>query len=422
MSPAADALVTLRTRLSSFVEGLRRGVEYNRPRDTRRLVILDDVFPSRLSAFRIAEYTSYLLTWQDAVVYSKGDASMLSPEHEGFTETVRSYEAMFPEAKGRVHAYRPRTRYRASLAYTVFLNNAHAFLGGLERNRTPFAFTLYPGGGFKPGVAECDAKLKRVLESPLFRKVIVTQKLSLDYLTERDLTTPEKIAYIYGYVPPSDRLEAGSHRKALYPTDKETLDICFVAYRYTPHGEDKGFDVFVTVGRRMLERHPELRLHVVGNFCSDDVPGAALGPRCIFYGPLASEDLARHFASMDIMLAPNAAFVRAGGEFDGFPTGSAVEAALCGVAVFATDPLNLNTALEDGRDLVILRRDPEAILRTTEEYLSDPVRLYALARRGRDSFMRVFDPQAQLRARRQVLEECMSGGGALRTPPGQAAT
>src|SRR4030066_370297 len=70
----------------------------------------------------------------------------------------------------------------AKLFYCVFINNIYDNLNWLEKFKIPFIFTLYPGGGFQINNEIIDKKLKIVFNSPMFKKVIVTQIFTLDYL------------------------------------------------------------------------------------------------------------------------------------------------------------------------------------------------------------------------------------------------
>jgi len=71
-------------------------------------------------------------------------------------------------------------------------------LPALEKNKIPFVFTLYPGGGFGFEEESSDAKLKKVLSSKYFKKVIVTQRATYEYLVRKNFCSKEKISFIFG--------------------------------------------------------------------------------------------------------------------------------------------------------------------------------------------------------------------------------
>jgi len=134
-------------------------------RNRRGLIILDDYLPNPLSGFRAAEFGEYFRRLPDVTLFST-----TSDFHKHETEFLK----LCPEARGRVSQLRGATLPTDVLAYVVFLHNAYDFVGRLEERRIPFAFTLYPGGGFALGDRAIDRKLARVLSSRMFTKVITT--------------------------------------------------------------------------------------------------------------------------------------------------------------------------------------------------------------------------------------------------------
>ena len=379
--------------------------ESRRQQLRERLVILDDIFPQLLSAFRIAEYNRYLKQFGTAEVHSTAGAFPLVGEKRRFSEVLEEYESYYPQHRHRVYRFSARRNYESRLIYTVFINNAFRFIRIAERHNVPFVFTLYPGGGFHLYEAAVDDKVRRVCSSPTFRKVIVTQRVSYDYLVERELCDPGKVEFIYGVVVPSDRLAKEPLAKKYYQKDKDTFDICFIAGKYTAKGVDKGYDVFVDVARLLARRHGDILFHVVGPFDETDIEIADIRDRVRFYGPKHTDFFPAFYAHMDIMLSLSIPFLRSPGNFDGFPTASSIEAGLCGVAVFSTDMLNLNVAFKNGHDIVIIPRDAEEVCGVVNRYYTNYDGLCELARRGQEAFGRVFAIETQMRPRLRVLSE-----------------
>lgn len=361
-------------------------------------VILDDYFPNLLTGFRIAEFNYYLEADPRCQVYSSD---------RGFRTHLAAYQERFPHLAPQVARWHPFRYMPGELAYLVFLHNAHSFLPMVERRRLPFVFTLYPGGGFRLEDNWSDWMLRRVCQSPCFRKVIVTQTISRDYLLDGQYCRPDQIEMIYGGVFPSDVFSAESLPKQRYGIDKETLDLCFVAHKYMPQGIDKGYDVFLEVARLLIREAPKVRFHVIGGFGPDEIDVSDLEERITFHGSLYRDDCRRLYAGMDLILSPNVPFRLFPGSFDGFPTGCCIEAGLSGVAVFCTDPLGSNIAFKDGEEIVIIPREPHAIADVVASYLQQPARLYALAMSGQQAFARVFDLEAQMAPRRRVLGEAV---------------
>ena len=179
---------------------------------TRRLVILDDIFPVQLSAFRIAEYNVILDAFPDALVYSTASSFPLAGETRDLDAVIAEYERDFPRFAGRVHRFDPAIDLTGTAAYMIFINNAATFLPVLTRDQVPFALTLYPGGGLQLFDAASDAKLTAVLGSPLCRRVNTTQIVTEHYVAGR-FGPPEQTHFVYGGVLPSDRLVTGLPRR-----------------------------------------------------------------------------------------------------------------------------------------------------------------------------------------------------------------
>jgi glycosyltransferase involved in cell wall biosynthesis len=291
----------------------------------------------------------------------------------------------------------------------VFLNNIFSYLGRIEEARLPFVFELYPGGGFHLNDPASDARLRRVFDSPLFRKVIATQSITRDYLLQKKLCEEQKIEFIYGGVLSSDSLYDIPSQRALYGSGKETIDICFVADKYMPRGADKGYDRYIECAHILCRRYQQARFHVVGNFTQADVDVSALGDQITFYGFRFTPFFPPFYSRMDIILSPNVPFLLYPGKFDGFPTGGCIEAALCGTAIFATDELGMNEGrLKDREEIVLISREPDEIAETVGKYVADPSRLAALAQNGQRAVRQLFSLDAQMTPRLRVLSDLLS--------------
>jgi hypothetical protein len=120
----------------------------------------------------------------------------------------------------------------ARMFYCIFINNIIENLTWLEKYKIPFAFTLYPGGGFVFNNVESDAKLKIVFSSKMFKHVIVTQKITEDYLVNKEFCEKENIKFIFGGVVPQLSLKKDLFNKKTYLLNKDTFDICFCAAKY----------------------------------------------------------------------------------------------------------------------------------------------------------------------------------------------
>ncbi len=150
--------------------------------DFADLLILDDMIPCGFSPFRTLEYGHYLSFFNAKLLSLEGWHLWLS--NEDFSAAVTKL-AMNSEVKDRIVQFGAGLDAVARLAYVTFLGNAGKLMPFLEARQLPFIFQLYPGGGFKINEADSDKTLQHVVLSPLCRKVIVTQRLTHDYIIDR---------------------------------------------------------------------------------------------------------------------------------------------------------------------------------------------------------------------------------------------
>jgi glycosyltransferase involved in cell wall biosynthesis len=367
--------------------------------ESTSLLILDDSFPNLLSSPRIAEFNDYLDQFPNAIV-----RSTFAIRWPGKTRAGASarYNKLFPRLAKRYGEWHPSAVIAADLAYCVFLNNAVLFADYLERRKIPFIFTLYPGGGFNLNDPLSDQRLQRVCNSPQLRRVIVTQSITKDYLLEKGFLEPQRIAYIPGVVVP--HFDPFSEPLTTSVPQNGRRHICFVANKYTPRGEDKGYDLFIEVAKRLAGRVPDVDFHVVGDWSPQDLDVSALAGRIQFHGTQDMSFYPDFYRGMTMIIAPNRHNVLAPGAFDSFPTSACVEAGMAGVAVVCTDPLNLNQWFEDGLDIAVVPSQPGNITAVVEELLRNESKLTDLRRRGQQKLLQLFDLNSQMALRLQVLQ------------------
>lgn len=386
-----------------------------------------DRFPHTYG-FLIQQFATYLRHFPDAVAYSFGRRVLEPYRPEQFDEAVDRLRDSHPDIAGRVtqlvpvlddpaadSCVRVETRggrfRRPRLAHNIFAMNADLFRPLYETLAIPFSFTLNPGGGFRLDHRHSDDRLHRVFASPCFRKVIVTYPLTRDYIVHRFQVPEERIALIPGTIVVESLLEAHRGPKRRFGVDKDTMDVCFVGMRYSPTGADKGYDRFIAAMTLLAPRLPTLRIHVVGNFDTDTVACRSLAGRIAFHGPRDQRWLAAFHSGMDAIVSPNVADRLARGAFDGFPVTSCIEAGMCGVALFATDPMGLNLWLRDGIDFVAIDRDPGRIADCLESWLATPERLYRLAASGERCFHTHWGEAAQMGPRIALMQSLLSREG-----------
>lgn len=370
-----------------------------------RPVVLDDFFPNLLTGFRVAEYNAYLETFPGLRVLSS------APD---FAARHAEYAALYPQFAERVLPLTAGHLAGSDLAMMNFLNNAACYLPLLEPLQIPFALTLYPGGGFGIGAPDSDTKLEQVLASPLLRHLVTTQPISGEYVQEfaaqRGLRMPPHETLRGGVVNPSYFEAAPPAHATYFGAGKPQLDICFVAEKYMPRGVNKGYPEFIAAAHELMNV-PAIRFHVVGGFGPGDIDVKPLRKRIQFHGRLETSKLQRFFASMDLIVALSRPGSLHRGNFDGFPTGGAVEASLSGVAVLASDVLGQNPGYIDGESMLIVAPHAAEVVRRVRELVKAPQRVASIARAGQAVSRELFAPAAQIEPRMAVIEAAVHGLG-----------
>ena len=370
---------------------------------------MDDLFPHPLSGIRFEEFSSYLDEMPDVSVsvHCNGSAFRLVGGPRPVEAIIAEHLAAHPRHTGRVHPLLPDQIPDADAYYAVFLHNIAQYLDAIERHEKPFAFTLYPGGGFRVGERWSDEQLDRVCNSPFLRQIIVTQRYTLDYLLKRHPLSESKICYVHGGVIPRLAFCAPQNRR-YFGIDKDVLEIGFVANRYTPKGEDKGYDLFVEAARALSRNGVNALYHVVGPWDANIVPSEDLSARFAFHGFVSTEKLRELAQTLDLILSPNRPGILADGAFDGFPTGSCVAAGLQEAAIFCTDLLKMNTDYRDGVDLVLVEPSVNDIVRRLLPVIRERGALAQIGRNGRIRLTEIFGRKAQLPPRFAVLRAVMN--------------
>src|SRR5207253_7069505 len=124
------------------------------------------------------------------------------------------------------------------------------------------------------------------------------QRLTTDYLNDGKFCRPDQIKEIIGCVLPHRYDSIDWQEKRLFGKHKDTLDVCFVAYKYTSTGKEKGYDIFVEAAKRIATLHPNVYFHVVGGFNFGDLDVTAIGDRIRFYGKMETDRMAAFYRNM----------------------------------------------------------------------------------------------------------------------------
>jgi len=369
------------------------------------LVMLDDVFPNLLSGFRVAEFNCYLREFPGSKAVSSRQFFPTASGQIGYEFSHAEYATHYPDLAGRVHLLE-QTTVDADLAYLVFLNNGAKFLPLLTQTNTPFLITIYPGGGLQLNDPASDQKLAQVLGSPLCRGVITTQRATRDYLLAKQFIGAEKITHVFGLVTPEISTE--KVERLHFGRDKQTLDIVFAAHRYTMHGIDKGYDLFIEAARQVVAKTEHVRFHVVGPWHSDGYPTDGIPTdRLTFYPVLGPGDLQTVFRYCDMIVSPNRPGKLAAGAFDGFPLGSCVDAGLQGAAVLASNEMH-EDAFTDGKELIVVQPDADDVAQKILALADDPEGIARLGTNAMQAFRETYSFDSQLGPRLALIRKHLS--------------
>lgn len=390
--------------ISKFISG--ESLYFYKGKKKYDIIIFDNIFPHPVSGFRMEEFKFLLKEFSKSKI-------LLSPYAYEIVKTpislhkkhIIDFQMQNPALKYKLEIVKGIVNINSKLFYCVFLSNIDSKLAILEKNKIPFIFTLYPGGGFAMDNELSDAKLKKVCSSKMFRKVIVTQKITKDYLLKNDFCAEDKIEFIFGGVVPQDSLNKNTVDKKYFSEGKDTLDICFCAAKYMPKGIDKGYDVFIELAHSLLSKFSFIKFHIVGGFDEYDIDVTKIKNNITFYGYQNFEDLETLFKEIDILISPNKPFVLSDGAFDGFPLGTVVEAALNGVMVMLSDGLQQNTKFVDQKELIIVESASEVIEEALFNLINNPKVMIEIATTGKSKFQQIYSNEVQMKPRIKILKE-----------------
>lgn len=373
--------------------------------------IIDSVFPQKKPfAFRNAEINEYLKLINDCAAIAmkptdsgENDSSAyrLGIDRQTFLDNKNGYSQYYPNNAKHVHYQGDYKQFDIGLAYSFFLAETYLLLPFYKLHNIPFVFVLYPGGRFGLNSKKSDFMLQKIFESDQFRAVIVTQKITENYLLSKKLCDQSQIEYIYGGFVQFRKEEI--LKRKYFGAEKPVLDICFVGAKYSDRGVDKGYDVFIDFAKTYSQLHKNVQFHVIGGFDKNDIDTATLSGRIRFYGYLTPERLKNMYANVDILISPNRPNGLFPGNFDGFPIG--IDASYCGTALFVADELNMNIMYENGQELVVIKPTVRDVLTKIEEYYANPNHLVNLAKRGQAKTQMLFDINFQVDRRIRVFNK-----------------
>lgn len=389
----------------TLVRNITANSIYGEYLETCDVLIIDGCFPLEKSGFRYVEFTNILKSIDSVKVLTDGsDIKNLSTL--ATHDVIKTYKRKYPSFTCKLQEFSEYSEcIQFKLLYIVFLNNAFTYVDFAMKKRRPFVFTLYPGGGFAFNNKESDNKLKKVMRAPNFKKVIVTQKPVYDYLISKKFCKEEQIEYIFGVVTDTERLKETNIEKKFYKIDKERLDICFVAFKYTSKGQDKGYDIFVETAKILRKQKDNIFFHIVGNFDESVIDVSDISDRITFYGAKDHSWFDEFYKDKDIILSPNQPDRLFKGSFDGFPTTACIDAGLRKIALFCTDNLKMNDGyFEDGKEIVIISNDARKNADIILHYYNNPKELKAICESGCEKIKKLYSYETQIQPRIELLK------------------
>lgn len=368
------------------------------------LIIIDDIFPSPMSAFRYEEFNQILNSIKNTQIICTGESNLTFTK-KGLEQTLIEYKRENHKNASSVSERMIETQYLGKLIYCIFLGNAYYnVLPVVEKHKIPFMFTLYPGGAFAMNSGQSDAMLKKVMSSPYFRKVIVTQSVIYEYLIEKNFCDLNKIEFIYGGITSNKLLGFNIENKLYFGETKKQLDICFVAQKYTKYGEDKGYDIFIKSAKILSQKYKNINFHIVGPWDETilDITGIN---NIVFYGLKNQEWFNEFYKNIDIIISPNINNKIGTGWFDGFPTGCVLEAMLQGVVAICTDPLRLNgTNFEKDKEMIIVEHDSYEVVEKVEYLMLNFHEIKNISIAGYHKANKLFSFEKQILPRLELLK------------------
>lgn len=375
--------------------------------ESLNLIIIDDSFPSKISGFRYQEFTSYLEHIEGTKILTTG----MTVAETSLSEALINYKRKYPEFGGKVFSFDMIWRpVECKLLYFTFLNNAFACLRFAEENRIPFVFTLYPGGGFALNNEESNTLLNRVFTSPCFRKVVVTQQSTYDYVIKNQFCPKEKIEFIFGAVTNLEKIDpVEKYRKKHYGINKDILDICFVACDHISYNGDKDYKVFIEVAKELIKKHQNIHFHVVGLADKRAVDISEIEDKIMFYAQKDETLINNFYNDKDIIISLNTKGKMFKGTLDSFLTDSCIDAGLQKVAIFCTDELGFITGrFINNEEIVIIPHDSKSIVQRIEKFINDPQKLQSIAEKGQKKIIELYNFDSQIKPRIKLLKEEIS--------------
>jgi glycosyltransferase involved in cell wall biosynthesis len=373
---------------------------------SKGLLILDDILPSSLSPWRSNEYAELCSTFEHTKIFTDCTTYNHYNQNKSYEENLSLLTSNYPSLKHKIFILKKKTNTNYDLGYTLFYNNLIKFYPFFEKNKTNFAFTLYPGGGFGFNNKQIDTCLREICQSNYFKGVIVNQNITKKYLIENNICEADKIKLIFG-VPLN--LNLHEIKNYTYKKPSDCLNILFFANKYTLDGSDKGFDVFLKIVKQLLYKKETFNFIVIGGFSENDVTDIRIKNLIDFKGSLNEFEFNKIVKETHILISANKPFILSENAFDGFPLATCVTASLYGNLNFMTDYFNeaKNINLKDEEDFILIKHDIDDIVTNIIELDKDRVKLQEIAENGRNKMLHLYSFENQILPRLEFFKNLL---------------
>ncbi len=367
------------------------------------IVIFDDFLPSSLSPWRSYEFHEIAKNFKKVKIICDATTFQNYNQGKSFEENFKLLKEQYPFFKNVISKTKKHSKVKADLAYTLFYNNIIKHFDYIEENKIPFAFTLYPGGGFVFNDKAINENLKKICSSNLFKGVVVNQYITKEYLIEKGITVEDKITLI-----PGVSLNLNGDFKSV-EKDNSVIKIVFFANKYTVGGKDKGFDVFQKIIFQLIENKQNILPIVIGNFSKDDLEIKELSDKIIFKGVLNEAAYQKELESTHIFISPNQPNILAPGAFDGFPLSTAIAAALANNVLFLTDHFNESEKIGfiDKVDYFKLTNSLEDNISLIEKVIDNINLIKEISQNGKNKTLNLYSFNNQIQPRIEFLKKCL---------------
>ncbi|WP_395047177.1 hypothetical protein [Flavobacterium sp.] len=371
--------------------------KYFKRGNSKGIIILDDIIPSTLSPWRSYEYSELSKVFSTKILTDSTTFQNYCQD-KSFDENLKVLTQNYPSLHNKIGKLKFSSNLNSEITYMLFYNNVKKHFEVLNRNKNPFTFTLYPGGGFGFDDAAVDENLKRYFDSKQFRGVIVNQNCTKKYLVEKQLCDPNHINLISG-VPLN--LNTPEIQNFEYKKNTEKTAILFFANKYTSDGSDKGFDVFQKIALALMDKEEQFEFIVIGGFCKNDLTDKKLEDIIVFKGILDEFEFESILKETHILISANQPFILSKNAFDGFPLATCVTASLFGNVNFMTDYFNESEHLElkDGQDFIKINTDIDEIITKIMNLHHDRDLLKKIAENGRNKMLHLYSFEKQITPR-----------------------